>query len=690
VTVPPAGGASASGADQEPLEQEWPKKKPTRSRSSGGVAIALVTLLLLLGGFGYVLYRKIKKSSAEQVAATNAPADPAATPPASPPPATPPADPAAPAIALAGAQTEPAPAAPAVDPLANVEPLPPANPAPAIPADNPVLANVEPAPPAAPPTPPPAARLIEEPDPAGDPLANSEPPPAASTPLPLEIPEDPLPAGPAANAAARLEEMEEDPLPTAPPVAAPALEPEIEPAPPAQPSVTIELKPRPAPLLDSPATAGPVEEPPLEDSTPSDRLGSFEPTVEEDSVVVPSSPVTAGPATDGSRLPSARAETNRSARYGDFEPDPETPRPARINTIGGEAPTLAQTDPAAVPPATAIVPRRQVPTPAIDGGLEPAPGAVPAQVAPAGIYVVAPNDNFWLISRKVYGAISPYKALAEHFRAAGLEPQQLRPGMQLAIPPRAHLEATYPQLIEKPIRQFVPGANPATSQTAPIIGGGAPVVAAGASYDEQPAAAAAPAVQSGVYTVVANDSFYLISRKAYGSIRPFKALEAHFESQGITTAQLRPGMQLPLPSRQELENRYPTLVDRSPAAPPGANASPVLARGRMMTSGPSFGDSPALVGPTLTVPETASKETVEDDGGFYVDERGLPMYRVGSDDTLTGISQRHLGRASRWSEIYELNQSVMKTPDQMRPGLVLQLPGDASRLAEAPGGLTRQ
>jgi nucleoid-associated protein YgaU len=66
------------------------------------------------------------------------------------------------------------------------------------------------------------------------------------------------------------------------------------------------------------------------------------------------------------------------------------------------------------------------------------------------------------------------------------------------------------------------------------------------------------------------------------------------------------------------------------------------------------------------------------------------MYRVGSDDTLTGISQRHLGRASRWSEIFELNQAVMKTPDRMRPGLVLQLPGDASRLSEAPGNVSRQ
>ena len=645
------------------------------------MALALVTLLLLLGGFGYVIWRKLKKDAgANEIAQT-------ATPPADPN-ATPPAEPKAPTIVPAGAQTEPQPA-PAVDPLANVEPAPqpPAQPAPAIPAEDP-LANVEPAAPTT--TPLPLDPV--EPEPAGDPLANVEPAPA-TTPLPLEIPDDPQPLDPGpATAAAKLEAMEEEPVPALPAAAAPALEPEIEPAPPAEPPVTIELKPRPAPLADSVPEEAPVTAP-----SASSRLGSYEPTVEEDSVVVPSSPVTAGPGLASPRLPSARAGGSRSDRYGEFEPDPEAPRPGRINTTAGEAPTLAQSDPASVAPETSIVPRRQVPTPVAEAGLEPtpaaapgtAPGAVPVQVAPAGIYVVAPNDNFWLISRKVYGAISPYKALAEHFRAAGLEPQQLRPGMRLAIPPRAHLEATYPQLIEKPIPQFVPGANPATSQAQPVIGG-APVVAAGASYDEQPAAAAPVAAQAGVYTVVANDSFWTISKSGYGTARLFKALAAHFESQGITTAQLRPGMQLPLPSRQELEARYASLIDRSPAAVPGATSSPVLARGKVMSAGPSFGDAPLLVGPSLTVPEAATAETEEDGGGFYVDERGLPMYRVGSDDTLTGISQRHLGRASRWSEIFELNQAVMKTPDRMRPGLVLQLPGDASRLSEAPGNVSRQ
>ncbi len=60
------------------------------------------------------------------------------------------------------------------------------------------------------------------------------------------------------------------------------------------------------------------------------------------------------------------------------------------------------------------------------------------------------------------------------------------------------------------------------------------------------------------------------------------------------------------------------------------------------------------------------------------------MYRVGSDDTLTGIAQRHLGRASRWTEIYDQNRDVLKTPNDLTLGTVIRLPDDASRLSLVP------
>jgi nucleoid-associated protein YgaU len=62
------------------------------------------------------------------------------------------------------------------------------------------------------------------------------------------------------------------------------------------------------------------------------------------------------------------------------------------------------------------------------------------------------------------------------------------------------------------------------------------------------------------------------------------------------------------------------------------------------------------------------------------------MYCVGSEDTLTSISKQHLGRSSRWDEIYNLNRETLTGPDTLKIGTVLKLPTDASqhRLVKVP------
>ena len=64
-----------------------------------------------------------------------------------------------------------------------------------------------------------------------------------------------------------------------------------------------------------------------------------------------------------------------------------------------------------------------------------------------------------------------------------------------------------------------------------------------------------------------------------------------------------------------------------------------------------------------------------------MDANGAPMYRVGADDTLGGIAQKHLGRFSRWVEIYQINQHRLKDPNALTLGDVLELPADASRVS---------
>jgi nucleoid-associated protein YgaU len=56
------------------------------------------------------------------------------------------------------------------------------------------------------------------------------------------------------------------------------------------------------------------------------------------------------------------------------------------------------------------------------------------------------------------------------------------------------------------------------------------------------------------------------------------------------------------------------------------------------------------------------------------------MYRIQENDTLTDISLRHLGRSSRWIQIYELNRDNLANPNQLKIGTMLKLPGDASRV----------
>ncbi|MBA3312349.1 MAG: LysM peptidoglycan-binding domain-containing protein [Planctomycetota bacterium] len=158
-----------------------------------------------------------------------------------------------------------------------------------------------------------------------------------------------------------------------------------------------------------------------------------------------------------------------------------------------------------------------------------------------------------------------------------------------------------------------------------------------------------PVAQSGAagrsaYTVVAeNDSYWTISKRVYKTPVYFHAL-AKFNASRITDPnRLKPGMKVLTPDPQELSARFPDLVSRSAQA-------------------------------------EAEK------AGLSWDAQGNPIYRVGKADTLTGIAQAHLGRASRWLQIYEWNRKVVPDPKTLKPGTLLRLPPDASRVRLVPEG----
>ena len=66
--------------------------------------------------------------------------------------------------------------------------------------------------------------------------------------------------------------------------------------------------------------------------------------------------------------------------------------------------------------------------------------------------------------------------------------------------------------------------------------------------------------------------------------------------------------------------------------------------------------------------------------GILFNEQGYPLFRIGETDTLTSIASDHLGRASRWQQVYNMNRDQLQSPDKLQIGMLLKLPADASRV----------
>lgn len=144
-----------------------------------------------------------------------------------------------------------------------------------------------------------------------------------------------------------------------------------------------------------------------------------------------------------------------------------------------------------------------------------------------------------------------------------------------------------------------------------------------------------------VCEVQLDDNYWTISRRSYGTARYFSALALYNQDRIPDPRKLRPGMKVLIPEPQILEERYPELFrDQQPK-----HLQPA---------------------------------------GFFLQDDGTPAYRVGERETLSEISQKHLGRASRWIQIYRMNQNLLKDPNSLKPGTVIVLPDDATNVHLAP------
>ncbi len=60
-------------------------------------------------------------------------------------------------------------------------------------------------------------------------------------------------------------------------------------------------------------------------------------------------------------------------------------------------------------------------------------------------------------------------------------------------------------------------------------------------------------------------------------------------------------------------------------------------------------------------------------------------YVVKAGDSLSKIAKELLGDADRWKELYEANKAAIKNPDNIQPGLELDVPGEEAPSAERKG-----
>jgi nucleoid-associated protein YgaU len=143
-----------------------------------------------------------------------------------------------------------------------------------------------------------------------------------------------------------------------------------------------------------------------------------------------------------------------------------------------------------------------------------------------GTYEVQPNDNYWIISTKLYGSGAYFKALAEHNRGKVAQPDRLPVGQAILAPTIAQLEKAYPDLCPKPGRRDAVRQRAATFTTAGLHAGGR------------------------VYVVQEGDTLFDIARNELGKAsRWAEILQLNRDALGKDFDYLTPGMQLSLPAK---------------------------------------------------------------------------------------------------------------------------------------------
>ena len=177
---------------------------------------------------------------------------------------------------------------------------------------------------------------------------------------------------------------------------------------------------------------------------------------------------------------------------------------------------------------------------------------------------------------------------------------------------------------------------------------------------------------SGSYTVQEGDSYWNISKKVYGTAKYFQVLADHNRNTIADPQKMKTGAVIQTPDAAVLQGRLKTVLRPSPTALSGR----IEASGRAAPSGSADSISSATESVVVGRRETTPTEP----SGILFNEQGYPMFKIGETDTLTSIASDHLGRASRWQQVYNMNRDQLQSPDKLQIGMLLKLPADASRV----------
>lgn len=142
------------------------------------------------------------------------------------------------------------------------------------------------------------------------------------------------------------------------------------------------------------------------------------------------------------------------------------------------------------------------------------------------------------------------------------------------------------------------------------------------------------------------ETFTSLSQRLYGDTNYAVALAAYNKEEGfVTMDQPEANEWIAKPNREILDQRYPNLIRR-------LNPTPFTQK---TVQGAT---------PTDSRPASTGKN---------------PTYRVGKGEQLFEVAKKTLGDGYRWSEIYALNKDLLRDSTELRPDMVLKLPGDAKK-----------